>query len=71
MGGSHYNMVFEDGSRNMRIPRVDLGVGPKTAKAVAGLISNGLVKSAHDCSEGGMLVAAAEMAFAGRVGLGP
>ena len=44
-------------------------MGPKNAAAVASLIANRLVASAHDCSEGGLLVAAAEMAFAGRVGL--
>ena len=32
-------------------------------------IRTGLVTSAHDCSEGGVLVAAAEMAFAGGIGL--
>jgi len=50
-------------------PHVDLTIGPKNARAVARLIAEGLVRSAHDCSEGGVLVAAAEMAFAGRVGL--
>ncbi|QDU33739.1 Phosphoribosylformylglycinamidine synthase subunit PurL [Poriferisphaera corsica] len=69
MGGSSYCTVYGDQSRNMMIPKVDLEIGPRTARAVAGLIDRGLVKSAHDCSEGGMLVAAAEMAFAGRVGL--
>ena len=52
-----------------RIPRVDLQQGPATARAVAELIAAGHVRSAHDCSDGGLLVAAAEMAFAGRVGL--
>ncbi|MCG8342113.1 MAG: AIR synthase-related protein, partial [Chlorobiales bacterium] len=71
MGGSSYCTVFNDSntSHNMMIPRVDLKVGPQTAKAVAKLIDKGLVQSAHDCSEGGLLVAAAEMAFAGRIGL--
>ena len=32
-------------------------------------ISNGLVRSCHDCSEGGIGVAAAEMAFAGGYGM--
>jgi phosphoribosylformylglycinamidine synthase len=35
---------------------------------VAALIAAGHVLSAHDCSEGGLLVAAAEMAFAGGIG---
>ncbi|MBL1218102.1 MAG: phosphoribosylformylglycinamidine synthase [Planctomycetes bacterium] len=45
----------------MADPVTDLEVGPATARAVAALIRQGLVLSAHDCSEGGLLVAAAEM----------
>ena len=51
------------------LPIVDLKRGPQTAKAVASAIRAGLVRSAHDCSEGGLLVAAAEMSFAGGLGL--
>jgi len=69
MGGSHYRMVYQDTSCDDRIPHVDLTSGPRTAAVVAQLIADGLVAAAHDCSDGGMLVAAAEMAFAGRVGL--
>lgn len=66
MGGSHYAMLT---GTSGNIPPVDLDAGPRNAKAVASLIQQGLIASAHDCSEGGLLVAAAEMAFAGRVGL--
>ncbi len=69
MGGSHYLQLTGDASLDQRIPQVDLRVGPATAQTVADLIHQGLVQSAHDCSEGGLLVAAAEMAFAGGVGL--
>lgn len=48
----------------MTDPVTDLEVGPATASAVAELIRRGLVLSAHDCSEGGLLVAAAEMVIA-------
>ena len=51
------------------IPKVDLAVGPKNARAVAGLIAGSGVLSAHDLSDGGLLVAAAEMAFAGCLGI--
>ena len=68
MGGSHYQMVF-DHVRNAALPLVDLERGPRTAAAVARAIASGVVRSAHDCSEGGLLVAAAEMAFAGDLGL--
>ena len=68
MGGSHYVQIGGDAA-DKRIPRTDLKQGPANANAVASLIDQGLVRSAHDCSEGGLLVAAAEMAFAGRTGL--
>ena len=68
MGGSHYRMVSGD-PRWANIPRVDRNVGPAAAAAVAALIKAGLVAAAHDCSDGGFLVAAAEMAFGGRIGL--
>lgn len=67
-GGSHLRMVGV-GAGEPCIPRVDLQRGPANARAVAELIAAGLVQSAHDCSDGGVLVTAAEMAFAGRVGL--
>ncbi len=69
LGGSHYLALSGDDSRDSRVPQVDLKQGPANAAAVAQLIAAGLVRSAHDCSEGGLLPAAAEMAFAGGVGL--
>ncbi|MCW5757672.1 MAG: hypothetical protein KIT54_10590 [Phycisphaeraceae bacterium] len=39
--------------------------GPKTAAGVARAIGDGLVRSAHDVSDGGVLVALAEMLIAG------
>jgi phosphoribosylformylglycinamidine synthase len=69
LGGSHVLAVADDGSRNRQVPVVDLRSGPAAARAVAGLIAAGLIDSAHDCSDGGVLVAAAEMAFAGGIGL--
>lgn len=67
MGGSHYAAVTQ--TNGGTIPKADLEAGPRNAKAVASLIHQRLIASAHDCSDGGLLVAAAEMAFAGRVGL--
>ncbi len=46
------------------IPRVDLARGPRTAQAIAEIIRQGHAASAHDCSEGGLLVAVAEMLIA-------
>ena len=51
------------------IPRVDLTTAPTQLATVAELVAAGHVRAAHDCSEGGMLTAAAEMAIAGRLGL--
>ena len=70
MAGSHLAACgFTAAGSGDGVPRVDLRQGPVTARAIAGLIAAGLVRSAHDCSDGGLLVAAAEMAFAGRIGL--
>ncbi|MEX2386906.1 MAG: AIR synthase-related protein, partial [Phycisphaeraceae bacterium] len=70
LGGSHYVAAgLAAPGTNLTIPRLDLTQGPANARAVASLIQQGLVASAHDCSDGGLLVAAAEMAFAGRIGL--
>ncbi|MAX24330.1 MAG: phosphoribosylformylglycinamidine synthase subunit PurL [Phycisphaeraceae bacterium] len=69
MLGSHYTMSYSDTSRDMTVPRTDLHDGPCQAAIVAGLIHHSKVVSAHDCSDGGLLVAAAEMAFAGGIGL--
>jgi phosphoribosylformylglycinamidine synthase len=68
IGGSHFETVFgAEGDR--RMPLVDLSQGPAIAAAVHAAITSGLVQSAHDCSEGGLLVAAAEIAIAGGLGL--
>jgi phosphoribosylformylglycinamidine (FGAM) synthase-like enzyme len=40
-----------------------------TMRALHGAVQLGLVRACHDCSEGGIAVAAAEMALAGRVGM--
>ncbi|MFO0827970.1 MAG: phosphoribosylformylglycinamidine synthase subunit PurS [Phycisphaerales bacterium] len=67
MGGSHFHLVT--GRTDAALPVTDLSAGPTTAKAVHAAIARGIVRSAHDLSEGGLLVAAAEMAFAGGIGL--
>ncbi len=69
MGGSHYLMTHNDAACDPSLPQTDLQDGPANAAFVAGLIHHSLITSAHDCSDGGLLVAAAEMAFAGNLGL--
>lgn len=63
MGGSLYSEL-DGASGEARAPRVDLSLGPRLARAVHELITQGIIVSAHDASEGGMLVAAAEMLIA-------
>lgn len=69
MAGSHYEMLFGDPGAPAPRPVVDLVSAPETALALHELIQQGLVRSAHDISDGGMLIAAAEMAMAGGLGL--
>ncbi len=47
------------------VPRVHLKLGPTAARMIYRLNQMGLVRSAHDCSEGGLLVALAEMLIGG------
>ncbi len=67
LGGSHLALV--GGADNGDLPKVDLRHAPAQLAKVAELIGNGWIAGAHDCSDGGMLTAAAEMAFAGGLGL--
>jgi phosphoribosylformylglycinamidine synthase len=66
MGGSHYNLV--QGLKGGEPPRVDLGLAPGIFHALHRAITDGLVRSCHDLSEGGLAVAVAEMALAGGIG---
>ncbi len=50
-------------------PRLDLMREKAVQQAVIGLIQDGLCDTAHDCSEGGLAVALAEMAMVGQRGL--
>jgi phosphoribosylformylglycinamidine synthase II len=67
MGGSHFALV--NGLKGGTVPHVDLQQAPKIFVAVHKAIEGGLLKSCHDLSEGGLAVAAAEMAFAGGFGV--
>ena len=59
LGGSAYLQVIH-GQKNGSPPRCDLEVAKTLHTTLIGLIHSGLVKSAHDCSEGGLAVALAE-----------
>jgi phosphoribosylformylglycinamidine synthase subunit PurL len=62
LGGSRYLKACH-GLKVGPPPRVDLACEIKIQNAVRALIREGVVKSAHDCSEGGLAVALAECCF--------
>ena len=62
LGGSRYLKVCH-GLKIGAPPRIDLGHEINVQNTVRDLIRAGLVKSAHDCSEGGLAVALAECCF--------
>lgn len=66
-GGSHFSLVTSQANREWA-PGVD-EVAPKVYQALHQAIAAGLVRSAHDISEGGLAVAAAEMCIGGRLGM--
>jgi phosphoribosylformylglycinamidine synthase len=59
LGGSAYLQVIH-GQKNGTPPRCDLEPARTLHTTLLGLIQSGLVKSAHDCSEGGLAVCLAE-----------
>jgi phosphoribosylformylglycinamidine synthase len=66
LGGSHFALVA--GLQGGQAPALDAAVAKRTFAAVHQAINAGLVRACHDLSEGGLAVAAAEMAFAGGFG---
>ena len=67
LGGSEYYKL--KGYLGANVPKVKGAKAKRTFKAVTKAIDLGLIKTCHDLSEGGLAVAAAEMAFAGGYGL--
>jgi len=66
LGGSHYWAL--KGFIGRSVPRVDASAARRTFEALSRATRRRLVRSCHDLSEGGLAVAAAEMAFAGGLG---
>ena len=62
LGGSQFLKVCH-GRKQGPPPRVDLELEIRVQNVVRDLIREGLVKSAHDCSEGGLAVALTECCF--------
>ncbi len=67
LGGSHYYKI--NGYLGANVPKLDLETAPKIAQKISEAIAQGLAVSCHDCSEGGLAVALAEMAFGGGLGI--
>lgn len=68
-GGTHYVQVQGGGETGAAgLPPQPVPSPLERLRAVHRAIASGLVQACHDCSEGGVGVALAEMAIAGRVG---
>ncbi|MEW6102126.1 MAG: phosphoribosylformylglycinamidine synthase subunit PurL [Candidatus Omnitrophota bacterium] len=67
LGGSHYYDLFDTIGNDA--PKVFPKQALKTFNALSKASSLGLIKAMHDCSEGGIGVALAEMAFSGGLGM--
>lgn len=67
MGGSHYHTII--GGKGGIAPGLDPALAGMVYCAVHRAIQENLIASCHDCSEGGIGVAAAESAFAGGFGM--
>jgi phosphoribosylformylglycinamidine synthase len=68
LGQSLYMQVMTGGTRGAP-PPVDLDAERRTGDLVRGLIRSGCLSAVHDVSDGGLLVAIAEMALAGGLGV--
>ena len=67
LGGSEYLKVIH-GLVAGDAPRIDLAREKALQDTLVAVAAAGLAKSAHDCAEGGLAVALAECAIAGRTG---
>jgi phosphoribosylformylglycinamidine synthase subunit PurSL len=67
LGGSHYYSTH--GYVGNNVPKVNPEQGKRLMDALSAAMEEGLARACHDCSEGGIAVAAAEMAIAGALGM--
>lgn len=67
LGGSEFQYAVH-GLTEGRPPELDLATEQKLLDAVLGTIRSGLVRSAHDLSEGGLAAALAESCISGGIG---
>ena len=67
LGGSHYFALLNEIGNDA--PQVEPELAKSVMETISAATGAGLVRSCHDCSEGGLAVTAAEMAFAGGLGM--
>ncbi|HEX2612612.1 MAG TPA: AIR synthase-related protein, partial [Fibrobacteria bacterium] len=67
LGGSEYFGML--GAIGNSVPVTDFAANLALYRKVFGAIQKGLIRSAHDCSDGGLWVSLAESAIGGRLGL--
>jgi len=67
LGGSEWYALH--GAVGNQVPRVDVKIAKPLYMAISQAIGDGLLASCHDCSDGGLGVALAEVAFAGGLGM--
>ena len=67
LGGSQYLRLIH-GQAKGTPPQIDLEQEKRLQQAVLKIVRQGLARSAHDCSQGGLAVALAESCIAGRLG---
>lgn len=66
LGGSAYYKVH--GFIGNSVPKVNAAAAKELMERLSMAAARGLIRACHDCSDGGLGVAAAEMAFAGGLG---
>ena len=67
LGGSHYYSLYNFIGKN--VPRVEPAKANKLMVSLSSAMALKTVLSCHDCSEGGLAVSCAEMAFSGGIGI--
>ena len=67
LGGSHYYDLYK--TIGNAVPKVYAKEAMASFSALSRATEKGLIKSIHDCSDGGLSVALAEMAFSGELGM--
>jgi len=66
LGGSQYLLSL--GKKGGIVPEVDCQLSLKIMEKLSAVIEKELIRSSHDCSEGGIGVALSEMLFSGGLG---